>query len=1158
MAFEYSLVNNAGGAIKLVGKEVRTASALSTGALNYVIRATENGWYRDFPGTVTVSSGGVAPTAITLEGMNGQPVDGHTVETWRGRDVLRATANAPGCRIEVVSGSYRSQGLVGSPHIISPLDIVMPAIGTVRNVRLRAVNASGSYEKTFNLVVKPFVPSVANGCFAFWDYCDPALLTYEASNGRLRSAVDTINGFIRESPDGYANTPGTKAPVFDSATKRLKFTPSSQQYLKLAPDAKNDPLRAFLNTPKPAMAHVVFFSTATPLVQQGLVDWRNTDSTVNSGSRLTFRLSSSNQNITVLRMDDAGATATNPSATQQGLFSGAVPENFNNVQANVPTYAAFITNGLKMVGHHDNRGMQTPVNDLQNGVTTINELELGRAFGSSYFNGIIYGELIANIDICPSVIRGIYATKKASWGLPDLTEPEMFSFDNVETDPFYSTGYEGIQLNPTFETDFVKPTGWVYQIGDRTNKSGVTPSNPDESAYHPDPRYPGAENLNNIEKTSDGRLWLRFRPRATANLSADLATYIAGLSSGKYKHVGSAISTRRFVAPGPTHAVELYAKNPPNIGGNFACYGWTLSDGGGHPPETDWLEQRGDQRVSHGLHQNSRWPWMATRQVAGASGGMPRSWTDKETHSYQFVFDAVTDTIKYYQDGFLFSTQRPLRGLRLNTVKALKDNLIAGNGRGSNILADNGTTTGALRVCLAGGGLPSTDRGKGAKFAVKIEGGQATDIYWDAQSDSVSTGVETTATPGSYLVSETVDPLVLLRANLNAIQFSGGSGTLFDISMVQIGVNDPVVPEGYHLAQYLIANNAAGGPGNFTGTASDDRFSEGYVSRVDMYHMRRAPVVVSSATATAANTHCTNLFSAIAAQGVAVASDDQNMIYNLVSKAMSMDLVGLSKPMDGSEPIMDYTAHRTLWDSVGMIGFMVGPYNGLVDWKDPSNVFVVAGGPQRTSALGYIFDGRSGGGQYIDTKKLLTAIPQFGPWAQTLTGVITRNDMTGTMAKAPIMGAGSTLNLRLGGPNLKRSLSLFDRTTALNLDVPDTFSNQMSTSVSLVTEAGRVPITSGIVSFVKREQSVVAWKDGNRTVPFLSGYYAARDMTVGHAPGTVPASSLKLGSEGVAVQGAAACVGGFALSRYWSDEEHAAWVALMKPLYNKYAPSILI
>lgn len=61
----YNLKDNAGGKLALVGKEIRAASALTTGTLNYTVTATDNGWTKDFTGTITVDAAGVSPLALS-------------------------------------------------------------------------------------------------------------------------------------------------------------------------------------------------------------------------------------------------------------------------------------------------------------------------------------------------------------------------------------------------------------------------------------------------------------------------------------------------------------------------------------------------------------------------------------------------------------------------------------------------------------------------------------------------------------------------------------------------------------------------------------------------------------------------------------------------------------------------------------------------------------------------------------------------------------------------------------------------------------------------------------------------------------------------------------------------------------------------------------
>jgi len=1129
------------------GDLIRGMTAVTPGTVNGTITRTRNGQPVDAPNvvlTVTDAGAALAPTNITLAAMNNQWDDGQSVETWRGREVLMATADQPDCRIEVVSGPFRSQGRRGAAHSISTTELSQ-AIGSKRTLVLRATNSTGSVEKSFEMTTRAFDPlrALKSRLVGFFNYADPTAFETDPANNRVRKVTCRYTGCVREHPGGYANTPGSNAPTFDPSTKRMTLSRTASQYLKLSADAANDRFRGMLAGGAPKMSHVVFFATNNPALQQGLVDYRNAGS-----SRGIMRLSSTGPAASWLRADDASAPALQSQSIMGGATMGAL-----NIQAGVPAVMAYITNGAKQWGFHDNRPSLDALNDLRNGPTTITDVELGRSNGGEYFDGVILGEVIvADEEITHAEIRGIYDTFREEWGLPARVEPKTFPFASFEDTPFYDSGFDGIQINPTLESDYTLPQAWNHAIGDRFDRVGVSASNDTENAYHLDSRWPANAQAVTTELTAQGKRVMRFKPLSEVQLDSAVASYINTLNNtrsanGKYIKAGSAISSRRFVGPGPSHSLEMLMQNPPALGGNFACFGWTLAESGGHPPETDWNEQAGGApQISHGRHMAPRWPLMGTRLATGGDGGMARTHMDREQHSYQFIDDELTDTCEYYQDGFLFSTQRAQKGLRLSSVKAFKADLIAGVGQGENILADNGTTTGTLRVRLGGGGLAVADYGRGAKFALKIVAGKAVDLYWDNQQDTAN--VVQPFVPGSYIDSEVNSPLVLQKVNGGALTYSGGSGTPPTISKIQVGVNDPVVPEDFHNGMYLIINNAAGG---FTGTVPADRSSEGNVARVIYRHAKRAPVVVSSGVATAANNHCSSLFSAIGARGTAVTTEDRNIIFDIVSKMMATDLMA-GKPMDGADPIMDYVNHRTLWDSIGILGLFVGPYDGLVDWKDPGNVFSVQGAPDKSASLGYSFDGRAGGGQMIDTTKLLTAVPQFGRWAHTITTLLTKNSMVDASAKAPILGAGPTLSHKLAGPQLTRAQALATAGVAGTINLPDCFSYLMATNVGISTESGRPFMEPGFYSATKREQRVNVWKNGLRRVPYFAGIIAARDYVAGHVPGEIPVASLKIGSEGAGVQGAAASVGGLILSRAWSDEEHARVVSIFKPLTDKY------
>ncbi|BDA83359.1 hypothetical protein Sa4125_09010 [Aureimonas sp. SA4125] len=1007
--------------------------------------------------------------------------------------------------------------------MVTAMGLTVGAIGSTRRLVLTATNAAGSVSRTFTMTTRPFAMN-KDRYLAFFDYTDPATMTL-GEGGRIMKVVDKLHGRARVAPDDNEST-----PVFDRASKRMTLRSDRRQHLRMAEGATNDDWRSLLATERHRLTHIVFFETDDFEAPQPLFSYLDGSSVV-----LAVRINS-----------DRGVEMRRPAGLfsqlrPQPLFSAATTPS--GLVPGVPAYIGAVSNGVKLWGLTDNRVTQRTRNDEGNVATDVTGCDLGRE-GRAYFNGRILGEIVASDDLCASEVRGLYDTMQDAWGLPQRTEPEAFDWEQVEDSAFYDTGDEGIGINPQIETDFTRPLGWIPQIGDRTNRMGVEASNSTEKAFHLDPRYPGNAAAETTELTSDGKRHMRFRPIDGAGLKPAVKDYIASLKT-EYGFVGSALSTRRFVAPGPSHALELMLRNPPAIAGNFACFGWTLAESGGHPPETDWNEQSGSaNEISQGLHMAPRWPLMGRRLATGGTGfGMARSHTDREQHSYQFLIDAATDTIKYYQDGYLFSVQKPQRGLRLSSVKAFKAGLIAGQGGGTGILADNGTPTGTLKVLVGGGGLSDANSRRGARFGLKIVGGRAVDLYWDAAKDD--SGAMMAFVPGSYEASETVSPLRLLSASGSAVR----ARALPDMTPLQVGIDDPVVPEDFHTAMYLIVNNAAGG---FTGTPAVDQTSDGFLSRVTFHHVRRAAVIASADVATRAREHCAGLFGALAARGTIPSDNDRGLIYDFISMAMATDMMW-GRPMDGADPVMDYARHRTLWDSIGMLGIFFGPYDGLVDWKDPANSFIMKKRVNRRPDLGFSFTGQRGGGQIIDTMKPMAALHPFGPWANGMTTLLTAAVANPRHPKRPLLGAGRTVALYLAGGGSQSKRRLDDGATRGEIAVPDCFAYRLGVDLQIASQSASMPMDVGIYTAVRREQRLNVWKNGDRTVPFYAGLIPTRDYQTGHSPSVVPATSLKIGSFDAVTQGAAASLGGFCLHRWWNDEEHARFVALLAPLARKYA-----
>jgi hypothetical protein len=368
--------------------------------------------------------------------------------------------------------------------------------------------------------------------------------------------------------------------------------------------------------------------------------------------------------------------------------------------------------------------------------------------------------------------------------------------------------------------------------------------------------------------------------------------------------------------------------------------------------------------------------------------------------------------------------------------------------------------------------------------------------------------------------------------------------------LVQIGDNEPIVPEGYHQPRDLIANMSLG---NFTGTPAADQTAELVLSNLRVSSMKRTPANVTGAIQSAADAHCTNLYAALSARGANPDTTDRNIINNFVAKAMAM-VRRYDREMSGGDMSWDRINARSIWDGIAQIGLAIGPYDGLVDWKDPTNTFTLNGAPSRTSDKGFIFTGVAG--QYLDAKKSLsgdsTVFNLFRNEDQGFSLLLTGDNTQASDPFRPICGAGPTLRLDLAGSASTRSVTYPDVSGNVTVAYPDRFQIRHGFAFGPVDDLARMAMTPGFYSTARHEARLNIWRSGDRTCPHYSSYFASRNQAIQHAGGITPSDSFKVGSYQASVQGAAASVGGFLVHRWWNDDEHAELYNLLKPLFLRY------
>ncbi|KQP82859.1 hypothetical protein ASF57_12040 [Methylobacterium sp. Leaf117] len=1100
------------------------------------------------------NSGATASTSptgtVSLLMLNNQPQDSMTVETWRGRHLAMVSTTIPNATISVSdpNAQFSVQGKRGEPYLLQQWNRDVGAIGSTRSMTLTAANGSETVTRTVAMPTVPYVFNKADWLDAF-DYTAPGTFTFGsgANSSRIKTATGFLNGHVRVSPAGDGAEPGTTAPTFDTSTNRMRLTKSASQYLKLSTDAKNDDWRALTGARKSTYTHIVIAIPVTLDVDANtpLVSYSDAGGFTKTALRM------------VPKADGSHPVSTMRQAGGVNSFAADMGQSMLNTEGLIavgtPFMATTVMNGeMTWNAIWDRRPAEPVKNDYADAV--IVECELGR-MGTAYSDMIVLWEGIKKDDICPSELRAILAGirfQNPGMGLPNVPDYRVpLDMSGVDA-PRWKAEDTNWDFSPSYEADVSLPGAWSFNH-DNANLLGTTAANGTEVAYHMDLRSSTylASGLNLQERLPGNILRESAIPISTAPIPQAAKDYITGLpreGGVTYTHLGAYRMTRNwqsYIYGMP----EVVGKNPKSRTGVFACMMWDVADAGGHPPETDVMEQDGPKgRISTGVHQNARWPIGGTRRAISQVSFGPSA-TDKEFHSYQCIKDAASDTWVYAQDGWVIYVQEAQKGLRINSVKAwraaLKANSPAGI-RGSGIVLPTGQTSGAIRLSLvnAGGGVPAT-------FMGLVTNGELVDIAYDNDPNVPTTPLSSSALafmPGNYKDDSALTLKLATGAAINCT-------TVPDASLVSVGINDPRFYDGFHTGMYLIANMAMGGA-SFAGIPDPNISADLFVSNMRISPMKRAPANITTTIQTRANSHCTDLFAAIAARGSAVPDADKALFATMISNMMALER-RWDREMDGSDQKWDRVNAKSIWDGIGQFYLSVGPWSDLVDIKDPSSIFTVSGDPVKSNDKGRTFDGRAGGGQLIDTVKNLRTNNALANLFRNddngFSVILSDNAMTGSAAMAPIVGAGATVQLAIGGPSLTRALTVKDITTTVSRSVPDCFNVRQGHAMDSIADLGRVFMQPGFYSSSRDEARYEVRKNGIRNAAYYGSYFTGRDYINGHSGGVTPTESFKIGSHSAGVQGATASVAGALTHRGWKEEEVAEAYRLMKPLLQKWA-----
>lgn len=1066
------------------------------------------------------------PTTVTSIGLNGNPNNGILVNSWRGRRIARLFSDGANPRFSLINdrnGTYKVSG-----GYLSFMGVDPGPIGTEHDIVVRVSNESGEQDVPLTYTVAPFQFNPVD-VLEIWDYTDPDNMVIDGSN-RVRKNTGLVHGCIREAPTGYGSPADSHAGVYSAGEGGVRFTAASQQYMRLAADAVNDPIRAHFQQANAPFFHYLIVKPKSASGTHALGGAVKADGTALLGHRMSAA-----------------------SGTPYGYFKGDDDTVANTVYAvpadwlvdQVEGFGAAFMGGddgsaylYQAAGAIDNPapGQSTgfAVQASARGpMTTVADFYLGR-LGSVYSDMVVLAEILLKVPCCPSKLRGFIDSNPA-YGL-SYEKPPLMPLDSVT--PIYFDDFETFQLAST-ETMLNEPDQpWVFGLGaaklDPVIGLYQQAANSTETALHvseTSEHYPPEANTLGHEEETVVRM--SCRPISEMTLTPQLATFLSGParlaregSPFPYTHLGHAMCTRNSIAP-MYGMMEVISFENAARSGVFPCALWAMANGGGHPPEPDVNESAGPKKeTSLGAHEAPYWPYFPTR-LAKSKVALFWAFKDEEYHSFQYYQDRATDDMVWGMDGYEIWRKPPTRGIRVTSAETQRLNWEAGIGGGEGVIATNGTQNGTLRLRCVGGG--QTDVSRLFDVIVVVTNGVITGISggtYQAQGCDAGNYVN-----GAALSFEAL----YFNPATNRNEWKAITCTVQPTCYFEVAENDPAFSRGFDEFLFMISNAAAGG---YTGTLVGSY--DVYVDAMAAYTITRAEPVITSPIQAAASAHCTALFAAMAAQNSGVGPDetDQNLLYNLVSGAMAyrgrwdVEQDGLEMPWNYATPY--------LWDMISQLGLFVGAADGFarVDIKDPANIFTVHGAPARSASGGYRFTSVSG--QYVDMKKTMAAMAAATDMIRGYDAglaMLLSEAPAATQTVLPAIGAGGSYYLSLGGAN-----------TAPGAFRPHLLLDESQTIAS---ELNRRGLSKGFYFAGRREHRLHLSRNDERRKPFWSGYVNGRGVqhSLFDDP---PAVSVKVGTNNPATAGPACRIGMTAVLPWMPDECSAKLYNLLLPYFQRH------